>query len=658
MAPWDRDVLMLGTLHALNTVYRSPYSGKLNYPALEGTPKKQRKQIAKLAKNLKARSDLKRNKNIAKKDAKLKTKQTNYNKAQQRVADAEANVKAENAAKTRNRIKTKQSWYKKLADKFKNGKGGVGDKVGSKFQAMADVADDEAKAMKAAAGGRKGTTISKKLAEAGQKIQEFKAARAAKAVDKAEKASKIAKAQGLLGKAGTWFNETASGLSKAGAGTGKLGIALNSGRRGLGWGMKSAKFMGKVGMKAAKPLAALAGAGMGMWGVAQGTKFKDGETMIKNKKAKYALAAMDGVVDAFVGGTYDMAMDGAGWLAKKLGNDQLAKDMENTKGFYSNLAEKASSKDTGAWMANHVFGKDADGRYASEKMRDAQLAMGEAVDESAKVTLAVTKKFTTVTAEDTTDEKLKKTIAYNKSKGVGGDVSEADIATMDDSEKELLSMMSKKKGLADMRRLTNTFMEGYVAENDNWHNNAYNDTEYLKMKSEWKYQVEQEKKMDREFNAKNAKRKKELIAKVVAKYGVSEKQAEEFLYTGKDSIWRMKPPGDRAIILARYDKIKKSDKTERIIFKNGEYQKEDTQTAIQPKASGRGTSPELASNVRQNNLKGSPSVRPNILNGQQSTPQVAVVSAPSNTSVDNSQQVTHNNAPTIIQHAPPSSLDV
>ena len=55
MAPWDRDVLMLGTLHALNTIYRSPYTGKLNYPAMEGTPKKQRKQIAQLVKNLSGR---------------------------------------------------------------------------------------------------------------------------------------------------------------------------------------------------------------------------------------------------------------------------------------------------------------------------------------------------------------------------------------------------------------------------------------------------------------------------------------------------------------------------------------------------------------------------------------------------------------------------
>ena len=46
---------MLSTLYALNTVYRSPYSGKLDYPALEGTPKKQRKQIALLTKNLSSR---------------------------------------------------------------------------------------------------------------------------------------------------------------------------------------------------------------------------------------------------------------------------------------------------------------------------------------------------------------------------------------------------------------------------------------------------------------------------------------------------------------------------------------------------------------------------------------------------------------------------
>ncbi len=55
MAPWDKDILMLGSINALNTVYRNPYAGKLNYPAADGTPKKQRKQIAQLAKNLSSR---------------------------------------------------------------------------------------------------------------------------------------------------------------------------------------------------------------------------------------------------------------------------------------------------------------------------------------------------------------------------------------------------------------------------------------------------------------------------------------------------------------------------------------------------------------------------------------------------------------------------
>jgi SAM-dependent MidA family methyltransferase len=55
MPPWDRDILMLSTLHALNSVYRSPYQGKLDYPVMQGTPKKQRKQIAQLTKNLSSR---------------------------------------------------------------------------------------------------------------------------------------------------------------------------------------------------------------------------------------------------------------------------------------------------------------------------------------------------------------------------------------------------------------------------------------------------------------------------------------------------------------------------------------------------------------------------------------------------------------------------
>jgi len=54
MDPWDADLLMLQTLQALNAGYRSPYQSKMDYPALPGTPKKQRKQIAELAKNLSA----------------------------------------------------------------------------------------------------------------------------------------------------------------------------------------------------------------------------------------------------------------------------------------------------------------------------------------------------------------------------------------------------------------------------------------------------------------------------------------------------------------------------------------------------------------------------------------------------------------------------
>ncbi len=54
MEPWDADLLMLQTLQALNASYRSPYKSKMDYPALPGTPKKQRKQIAELAKNLSA----------------------------------------------------------------------------------------------------------------------------------------------------------------------------------------------------------------------------------------------------------------------------------------------------------------------------------------------------------------------------------------------------------------------------------------------------------------------------------------------------------------------------------------------------------------------------------------------------------------------------
>jgi len=54
MEPWDADLLMLQTLQALNASYRSPYKDQMDYPAMPGTPKKQRKQIAELAKNLSA----------------------------------------------------------------------------------------------------------------------------------------------------------------------------------------------------------------------------------------------------------------------------------------------------------------------------------------------------------------------------------------------------------------------------------------------------------------------------------------------------------------------------------------------------------------------------------------------------------------------------
>jgi SAM-dependent MidA family methyltransferase len=54
MEPWDADLLMLQTLQALNASYQSPYKGKMDYPPMPGTPKKQRKQIAELAKNLSA----------------------------------------------------------------------------------------------------------------------------------------------------------------------------------------------------------------------------------------------------------------------------------------------------------------------------------------------------------------------------------------------------------------------------------------------------------------------------------------------------------------------------------------------------------------------------------------------------------------------------
>jgi len=52
MAPWDRDLLMIQTIHAVNTAYRSPYKNKLAYPPMDGTPKKQRKLMAQLVQKL------------------------------------------------------------------------------------------------------------------------------------------------------------------------------------------------------------------------------------------------------------------------------------------------------------------------------------------------------------------------------------------------------------------------------------------------------------------------------------------------------------------------------------------------------------------------------------------------------------------------------
>ena len=45
MRPWDVDLLMLNTLHALNAAYQSPYGQAMEYPCMPGTPKKYRKLI-------------------------------------------------------------------------------------------------------------------------------------------------------------------------------------------------------------------------------------------------------------------------------------------------------------------------------------------------------------------------------------------------------------------------------------------------------------------------------------------------------------------------------------------------------------------------------------------------------------------------------------
>jgi len=52
MAPWDRDILMLRTLHALNTAYKSPYRHKMEYPPMEGTPDTSRQQMIELVRTL------------------------------------------------------------------------------------------------------------------------------------------------------------------------------------------------------------------------------------------------------------------------------------------------------------------------------------------------------------------------------------------------------------------------------------------------------------------------------------------------------------------------------------------------------------------------------------------------------------------------------
>ncbi len=52
MEPWDVDLLMIQTLGALNHSYKSPYRKKFDYPPVPGTPKKQRKRLAELVKQL------------------------------------------------------------------------------------------------------------------------------------------------------------------------------------------------------------------------------------------------------------------------------------------------------------------------------------------------------------------------------------------------------------------------------------------------------------------------------------------------------------------------------------------------------------------------------------------------------------------------------
>ena len=52
MPSWDRDILMLKTLHILNKAYKNQYKTKMKYPAMEETPSSQRQQIKELADKL------------------------------------------------------------------------------------------------------------------------------------------------------------------------------------------------------------------------------------------------------------------------------------------------------------------------------------------------------------------------------------------------------------------------------------------------------------------------------------------------------------------------------------------------------------------------------------------------------------------------------
>ena len=52
MSSWDRDILMLETLNALNKVYKSDYQFRMKYTSMEGTPSSQQQQIKELVDQL------------------------------------------------------------------------------------------------------------------------------------------------------------------------------------------------------------------------------------------------------------------------------------------------------------------------------------------------------------------------------------------------------------------------------------------------------------------------------------------------------------------------------------------------------------------------------------------------------------------------------